>query len=114
MKFIKTKTGTTLPTTLGVGAVFGLAASALVSMTPGGLVFQVSVLLLLGAALVRASALGAGVGTRALVPACVRVGRPAGCFGGRPYGLHASGPRRLRVAEASINHPASAGWEVSE
>ena len=84
MKFIKTKklvttkTGASLLSARGVGAVSGIAAFAFVVMSPSTGIVQVSVLLLASAALLKASAVSAEGGTRALVPACVRVGRPAG------------------------------------
>jgi len=114
MKLIKTKTGATLPALLGVGAVGVAAALALVLMVPVGFV-QVLVLLLVSAALMMASALGAGE-ARGLwrLRVCGSAVRSAPLLrkAGGLFGLHASGPRRQRVAEASTNHPARAGLEV--
>ena len=76
LKFITTKTGhPSRLTARGVGAG-GTAAFALVVVNTGVGVFQVSVLLLGSAALFKLLPLVAGEGTRALAPACVRVGRP--------------------------------------
>jgi len=77
-RFIKTKRGGLLLCALGVGAACGAAAFALVLVTPQVGAVQVSVLLLLVSAALMKSPASAGEGTRALVPACVRVGRPAG------------------------------------
>lgn len=62
---------------LGGVTVVGLIAFA-VWLVSTGAPLQVSALLLLCAALITASASVAEDGTRALAPACVRVGRPAG------------------------------------
>ncbi len=76
LKFITTyPSAALLSGLLACGAAFTAAATG-VSLSATAL--QVSVLLLLGAALVKASASVAGEGTRALAPCVVRVGRPAG------------------------------------
>jgi len=98
-----------------LGALLAVAVVSVGVAAGPGVSFQVSVLLLTCAALMRASASVAGEGTRPLASCVVRVGRPVGSAlrkAGGLIGLHASGPGRQRVAEASINHPALAGWEV--
>ena len=96
LKFIETNRDAALAAGLVVaGAGFTAAAAAL--LVDSREAFKVSVLLPAGAALSRASAVVGRGGTRALVPACVRVGRPVGSAlrkAGGLIGLHASAPRR--------------------
>jgi hypothetical protein len=86
----------------------GFAAAAAAVLADSAAKVKVSVLLPLGAALMKAPA-SAGECTRALVPVCVRVGRPVGSAfaeSGRPSRPARMGTEATRVAEASINHPA--------
>ncbi len=77
-RLIKTKWGALLLRVLGVGAACGAAAFALVLVTPLVGVFQVLGLLLVSAALVKASAVQwQRVGTRAFGSVCC-AGRPSG------------------------------------
>ncbi len=71
-----------------LGVLIAVAVVSAGVPVPSGVSFQVSVLLLTCAALMRASASVAGEGTRALAPCVVRVGRPVGSAfaeSGRPY-----------------------------